>query len=101
MVLLDLKQKLYISHNELTDIHLVDPTEEEEAAVAMIIGTDSAVVIDKMDFNISFMKNYAQNMSEKYTTEQAANHNMVNEAVKSRKMHFHQSSWWLWQDIPT
>ena len=52
LVLPDLKQKLYISHNELTDIHLVDPTEEKEAAVAMILGTSSLVVREEMDFNV-------------------------------------------------
>ena len=85
LVLLDLKQKLYISHNELSDIHLVDPTEEEEAAVAMIIGSRSAVVRDEMDFNVSFMTTYAHNVSQKYTTEQAAIHNTVIEAVKSKR----------------
>ena len=85
LVLLDLKQKLYISHNELSDIHLVDPTEEEEAAVAMIIGSRSAVVRDEMDFNVSFMTTYAHNVSQKYTTEQAVIHNTVIEAVKSKR----------------
>merc|ERR1712041_5708 len=85
LVLLDLKQKLYISHKELADIHLIDPTEEEEAAVAGVTGSRSVVVRDELDFNVQLMETYAQNVSEKYTTEQAAIHNKVIEAVKSKR----------------
>ena len=85
LVLLDLKQKLYISHKELADIHLIDPTEEEEAAVVGVTGSRSVVVRDELDFNVQLMETYAQNASEKYTTEQAAIHNKVIEAVKSKK----------------
>ena len=52
LVLLDLKQKLYISHKELANIHLIEPTEEEKAAIAGVTGCHSVVVSDELVFNV-------------------------------------------------
>ena len=85
MVLLDLKQKLFISHKELADIYLIESTKEEEVAVAGVTGSHSVVFRDELNFNVQFMTTYAKNVSEKYITEQAVIHNKVIKAVKSKR----------------
>ena len=69
----------------MADIHLIEPMEEEKAAVAGVTGSHSVVVRDELDFNVQHMETYAKDVSEKYTTEQAAIHNKVIKAVKSKR----------------
>ena len=85
LVLLDLKQKLYISQKDLADIHLIEPTEEEEAAVAAVTGGRSVVVRDELDFSVTDMESFAETVCDKYTIEQSAIHDKVIEAVKSKR----------------
>ena len=85
LVLLELKRQLYANDKTLKDIHLPEPTEEEEAAVAHITGGVSVIVRDELDFNVSEAAARAEQAKVKFTDEQAVIFDTLLTAVKSRQ----------------
>jgi hypothetical protein len=83
LVLLELKQLLFIFDKELTDIHLAEPTEEDLAAVVAITGGRSVLVRDELDFNTEEVMRRAAEKESQFTVEQLNIFNTVLEAVKS------------------
>jgi hypothetical protein len=83
LVLLELKQLLFISDKELADIHLAEPTEEDLAAVVAITEGRSVVVRDELDFNTEEVMRRAAEKESQFTSEQLNIFNTVLEAVKS------------------
>ena len=53
MVLLDLKNQLFHVEKQLKDFSLDEPTEQDLAAVSVLTGSMSSVIIEEMDFNVA------------------------------------------------
>ena len=85
LVLLELKRQLYANDKTLKDLHLPEPTEEDEAAVAHITGGVSAIVRDELDFNVAEAASRADQAKSRFTDEQAAIFDTLMTAVKSRQ----------------
>ena len=82
MLLLDLSHKLQEYEKELRDFLLPEPTAEEVAAVEQVMGNQSAVIREELDFNLIEMADEADVIVSKYTAEQRAVHERVLDAVK-------------------
>ena len=52
MLLLDLKNQLYNFQKQLTGFSLHEPTEQELAAISVLTGSVSSVIIEGLDFNV-------------------------------------------------
>ena len=85
LVLLELKRQLYANDKTLKDIHLPEPTEEEEATVAHITGGVSVIVRDELDFNVAEAAARTEQAKLRFTDEQAAIFDTILTAVKSRQ----------------
>ena len=85
LVLLELKRQLYANDKTLKDLHLPEPTEEDEAAVAHITGGVSVIVRDELDFNVTEAASRAGQAKSRFTDEQAAIFTNIVDAVKSRQ----------------
>jgi hypothetical protein len=85
LVLLDLQQRLCLLEKGLRDVHLPEPTAEEEQAVADITGGRSVVVRDELDFDLTAMQDMVDGLEEKLTGEQAAIYHTVMGAVRRRE----------------
>ena len=85
LVLLELKRQLYANDKTLKDLHLPEPTEEDEAAVAHITGGVSVIVRDELDFNVTEAASRADQAKSRFTDEQAAIFDTLVTAVKERQ----------------
>ena len=83
MVLLDLKNQLFDVEKQLIDYGLHEPTEQELAAVAVLTGGMSSVIIEEMDFDVEQLTEDAQEIFTMYTEEQQAVHNRILDAIKN------------------
>ena len=72
MVLLDLKNQLFDVQKQLTDFCLHEPTEQELAAISVLTGGMSSVIIEEMDFDVEQLTEEAQEIFTMYTEEQQA-----------------------------
>ena len=83
MVLLNLKNQLFHVERQLTDYSLHEPTEQELAAVSVLTGGMSSVIIEEMDFDVEQLTEEVQEIFTMYTEEQQAVHNRILDAIKN------------------
>ena len=83
MVLLDLKNQLLDVERQLTDYSLHEPTEQELAAMSVLTGCMSSVIIEEMDFDVEQLTEEVQEIFTMYTEEQQAVHNRILDAIKN------------------
>ena len=83
MVLLDLKNQLFDVEKQLQDFGLHEPTEQELAAVTVLTGSMSSVIMEEMNFDVAELAEEAQQILGMYTEEQQAVHNRILDAIKN------------------
>ena len=83
LVLRELKKQLYANDKTLADLHLQEPTEEEEAAAAHITQGLSVILQDELDFDVNEASARASNAKEMFTPEQREIFSTLMDAVRA------------------
>ena len=83
LVLRELKKQLYANDKTLADLHLHEPTEEEEAAAAHITQGLSVILQDELDFDVNEASARASNAKEMFTPEQREIFSSLMDAVRA------------------
>ena len=83
LVLRELKKQLYANDKTLADLHLHEPTEEEEAAAAHITQGLSVILQDELDFDIDEASARASEAKEMFTPEQREIFSSLMDAVRA------------------
>ena len=83
LVLRELKKLLYANDKTLADLHLHEPTEEEEAAAAHITQGLSVILQDELDFDVTEASARASEAKELFTPEQREIFTSLMDAVRA------------------
>ena len=83
LVLRELKKQLYANDKTLADLHLNEPTEEEEAAAVHITQGLSVILQDELDFDINEASARASEAKEMFTREQREIFSSLMDAVRA------------------
>ena len=83
LVLRELKRLLYANDKTLANLHIPEPSEEEEAAVVHITEGVSVILRDELDFNVEEASDRATQAKELFTQEQKAIFDTLLDAVRA------------------